>query len=448
MSSEDIIISARQVSKCYEMYDKPIHRLFQTLTRGRKTFYKEFWALRNIDLEVKRGECVGIIGKNGAGKSTLLQILTGTLQSTSGSIEIKGRVAALLELGSGFNMEFTGRENVYMNAAILGLSQEEIAAKYPSIVEFADIGEFIDQPVKTYSSGMLVRLAFAVVAHVDADILIVDEALAVGDAFFTQKCMRFIRKFREEHTILFVSHDTASVINLCDRAILLDKGEIIAQGPAKDIADQYLCSLYAANQNVEGPQAAEEAPAEEEEEDEVVFRDMRQNFVNASNFRNDIEIFRFKPDAENFGDHRADIILVQFTDKTGWPLAWCVGGEMVILEVTCKANEDVYAPIVGYYIRDHLGQELFGDNTCLTTLQTAPLMIPAGGTYKAIFEFRMPMLRNGVYSLVVATASGTQHDHVQHHWIYEAVVFESRSDSCCGGLMGIPHKRVSIEQLS
>ena len=203
-SSRDSAISIKNISKFFEIYEKPSHRLWQMLYHGRKRFYRPFWALQDISFEVKRGECVGIIGRNGAGKSTLLQIITGTLSPSSGTVECNGRVAALLELGSGFNPEFTGQENVYLNASILGLTKEEIDAKYDDIVAFADIGEFINQPVKSYSSGMAVRLAFAVVAHVDADILIVDEALSVGDAFFTQKCMRFLRQFMEKNTVLFV----------------------------------------------------------------------------------------------------------------------------------------------------------------------------------------------------------------------------------------------------
>lgn len=200
--SDNVAICIDGVSKYFEIYEKPAHRLLQMIFRGHRQYYRPFWALHDISFEVKRGECVGIIGRNGAGKSTLLQIITGTLTPSAGKVHIKGRVAALLELGSGFNPEFTGRENVYLNASILGLTNKEIDARYDDIVAFADIGEFIDQPIKSYSSGMVVRLAFAVVAHVDADVLIVDEALSVGDAFFTQKCMRFLRRFMKDNTVL------------------------------------------------------------------------------------------------------------------------------------------------------------------------------------------------------------------------------------------------------
>ena len=247
-SDNDIVLSVRNVSKCFEMYEKPVHRLYQTLCAGKKRFYKEFWALRDINFEVRKGECIGIIGRNGAGKSTLLQIITGTLAPTTGEVNLKGRVAALLELGSGFNPEFTGKENVYLNGAILGLSKAEIDAKYDDIVAFADIGEFIDQPVKTYSSGMMVRLAFAVNASVDPDVLIVDEALAVGDAAFQLKCATRMRKLVESGvTILFVSHDVSSVRTYCNRAIWLANGGLRQIGDVKEVTSRYLEDLFGAD---------------------------------------------------------------------------------------------------------------------------------------------------------------------------------------------------------
>ncbi|HBQ8517522.1 TPA: ABC transporter ATP-binding protein, partial [Klebsiella pneumoniae] len=213
MSSNNYAIELDSVSKCFFIYRNPADRLKQFILPRlgiKKKCYDEFWAVNGVSLNIKKGETVAIIGRNGSGKSTLLQMICGTLQPTCGTIKVNGKIAALLELGSGFNPEFTGRENVYLNAAVYGLTRSEIELKFNDIVKFADIGDFIDQPVKNYSSGMYVRLAFAVIAHVDADILVVDEALAVGDAVFTQKCMRFIRKFQENGTLIFVSHDMAS----------------------------------------------------------------------------------------------------------------------------------------------------------------------------------------------------------------------------------------------
>jgi ABC-type polysaccharide/polyol phosphate transport system ATPase subunit len=240
MSNSEIAIKLQGISKCFQIYDKPHHRLMQGLLRGKKQYFKEFWALKDISFEIKKGETVGIIGRNGSGKSTLLQIICGTLSPTSGNVNINGRVAALLELGSGFNPEFTGRENIFMNSSILGLSQEEINACYDDIIHFADIGEFIHQPVKTYSSGMMVRLAFAVAVHTKPDILIVDEALSVGDIAFQNKCMEKIKSIKETGaSILFVSHDLNTVQIICDRVIWLKNANLQLTGYAVDVCQEY-----------------------------------------------------------------------------------------------------------------------------------------------------------------------------------------------------------------
>ena len=240
MYSDDIAIRVNNISKYFEIYDKPSHRLLQMLYRGRKQFFKPYWALRDISFEVKRGECVGIIGRNGAGKSTLLQIVTGTLAPSSGSVELNGRVAALLELGSGFNPEFTGRENVYLNAALLGLSKEETDAKYQEILQFADIGDFVDQPVKTYSSGMVVRLAFAVQVMVEPEILIVDEALAVGDIRFQKKCFQYMEKLCDQGTTLFlVTHDLEQVKKFCSYVYWLEGGMLREHGIPREVTENY-----------------------------------------------------------------------------------------------------------------------------------------------------------------------------------------------------------------
>ena len=239
MSSE-IAIRVQNLSKCYQIYDKPQDRLKQGLWRGRKQFFREFWALKDVSFEVKKGQTVGIIGRNGSGKSTLLQLICGTLTPTSGEVEVDGRVAALLELGAGFNSDFTGRENVYMNGAILGFSREQVDAKFQEIAEFAEIGEFMEQPVKTYSSGMFVRLAFAVQVCVEPDILVVDEALAVGDVFFRQKCYRRLESLRERGvSILLVSHALSDVQQFCQRTLLLNCGHMIFLGTSAEAVNRY-----------------------------------------------------------------------------------------------------------------------------------------------------------------------------------------------------------------
>lgn len=241
----DAAIKVESLSKCFHIYATPRDRLLQMVARGKKQYYREFWAVKDVSFEVKQGETVGVVGRNGSGKSTLLQMICGTLNPTGGSIYTSGRISALLELGSGFNPEFTGRENVYMNAAVLGLSREEVDSRFDDIEDFADIGEFVEQPVKTYSSGMVVRLAFAVAINVDAKILVVDEALSVGDELFQRKCFSRIEAMRSNGaTILFVSHSGSAIVELCDRAMLMDGGELLVSGSPKKIIGFYQKLLY------------------------------------------------------------------------------------------------------------------------------------------------------------------------------------------------------------
>ncbi len=448
--SSDVAIRVTNLSKCYLIYDKPQDRLkqsivprLQRLVRRQPTqYFREFWALKDVSFEVKKGETVGIIGRNGAGKSTLLQLICGTLTPTYGSIEVNGRVAALLELGSGFNPEFTGRENVYMNASLLGLSREEIDERFEEIVEFADIGDFIDQPIKMYSSGMVLRLAFAVIAHVDADILIVDEALAVGDVFFVQKCMRFLRDFIKKGTLLFVSHDTPAVVNLCTRAILLSHGRIEMEGDPKDVAEHYLEELYREKQETHKANEIQIAEGIDGNCDD--FHDMRRDLIISSNLRNDIEVFRFDPDSPSFGAGGAKIVSVKLLSTEGKALSWVVGGEMVKLKVTCNILKPISSPIVGFYIKDRLGQTLFGDNTYLTYMNSGINLAP-GQNLEAVFEFRMPILPAGDYSICTAIAEGSQEEHVQHHWVHDALIIRSHSSSACTGLIGIPMRNITLE---
>ncbi|GLQ88079.1 ABC transporter ATP-binding protein [Dyella flagellata] len=252
-NSDELIISLDDVSKMFPIYKSPHHRLLQMFSppRDKARWYKQFWALRNISIDIPRGETIGIVGRNGSGKSTLLQVICGILSPTGGKVTVKGRIAALLELGAGFNPEFTGRENVFLNGTVLGLSREEIEARFDEIAAFADIGEYIDQPVKSYSSGMYVRLAFAVAIHVTPEILIVDEALSVGDEAFQRKCFARINALRDSGvTVLFVSHSAGIVTELCNRALLLDRGEIIALGSPREVVAKYHKLLFAPQEKV------------------------------------------------------------------------------------------------------------------------------------------------------------------------------------------------------
>lgn len=451
MSSSDVAISVKNLGKRYEIYADPRDRLKQFVLprlqglvgQPAKQYFKDFWALKNVSFEVKKGETVGIIGRNGSGKSTLLQLICGTLTPTEGSIQTHGRIAALLELGSGFNPEFTGRENVYMNAAVLGLSKEEIDARFNDIVAFADIGDFIEQAVKTYSSGMMVRLAFAVIAHVDADILVVDEALSVGDAFFSQKCMRFMRTFMETGTVLFVSHDTGAVVNLCSRGILLNSGQVVKTGTPKDVTAHYLSTLCEVNQKVDGIQTGDPISTAKSPQDLGEYRDKRESIFNGSTLRNDIEVFQFQPHQEGFGTGDAKILTVRLLDQDGVPLSWIVGGEHVILEIQCLANIDLLQPIIGFDLKDRLGQTVFGDNSFLV-YQHDPKLVAKGSTVVARFEFQLPRLPTGDYSIAAAIADGTQSRHVQHHWMHDALIIRVHASSVCFGLVGIAMKNISL----
>ncbi|MCU1719137.1 ABC transporter ATP-binding protein [Pseudomonas sp. 5P_3.1_Bac2] len=455
--SSDIAIKVSNVSKVFETYEKPQKRLQQfilrtlskaVIIRPLKAYFlkkanqcsKKFKALDEISFEVKKGQTVGIIGRNGSGKSTLLQIICGTLNPTHGEAYINGRVAALLELGSGFNPDYTGRENVYLNGQLYGLTLKQIDERFEKIVGFADIGDFIEQPTKTYSSGMMVRLAFAVIAHVDADVLVVDEALAVGDAFFTQKCMRFLREFMKTGTILFVSHDTGSVRNLCSYAIWLEKGSVIQEGLPKVVSEFYLEAFYEAQQ---GKGTTTKMKPKLRIERKVATKDQRLDFINTTQHRNDLQIFEFNHDSSSFGLGTAQIVDVSFTAADGEKLIWLVGGELVTVSVLAVSHQVLKSPIVGFYIKDRLGQTLFGDNSYLSYIDQ-PVEVDEECAVRCDFTFYMPILPKGDYSICVALAEGTQEEHVQMHWIHDALFFKSESTSASTGLIGIPMQEINM----
>ena len=436
-NQSEIAIKLENVGKCFQIYDKPHHRLIQGLFNGRRQYFKEFWALKDISFEVKKGETVGIIGRNGSGKSTLLQIICGTLASSTGSVTVNGRVAALLELGSGFNPEFTGRENVYMNASILGLSQEEIDNRFDDIIAFADIGEFIEQSVKTYSSGMYVRLAFAVIAHVDADILVVDEALAVGDAVFTQKCMRYLHKFMEQGTVLFVSHDIGSVVNLCQHAIWLNKGIVSQSGNTKEVVEAYtqftLQEIYGDTVSLKSVGVNKNSNQEK-----------KNNHVTDIKIDKDTSVTFFTQLEESDGweSGKAKILSVRFLNQDGQDMTMLHGGELVSLEIIAIANESIYSPILGWFVKDRLGQSLFGEHTY--TYVNPPLQVEAGEKIKGLFKFQIPLLPNGEYAITIAISEGDPINNTQHHYLHDALILKIASDKLRYGLVGIPFSEVSL----
>ena len=455
----DIAIRVTNLSKRYEIYHAPHDRLKQFILprlrrlmgRVDKQYFQEFWAIKDVSFEVKRGETVGIIGRNGSGKSTLLQMICGTLTPTSGSIQTNGRIAALLELGSGFNPEFTGRENVYMNASVLGLSNQEIDARFDDITTFADIGQFIEQPVKTYSSGMMVRLAFAVIAHVDADILVVDEALSVGDAVFTQKCMRFIRNFQKHGSLLFVSHDTASVQNLCQSGIWLKNGAVEQAGTAKSVSEAYLQYTL---QEICGDEAiltSMEMDAIDDEAiiDEAIIEDTApiSEILSVIDYGAVALVQDNIVAAKGWKTGQAEIISIVLTQLSSGQEGVFEGGERVRMTVCAKAYVPLKNPILGFVVRDRLGQDLFGENT-LSFTDILPTPIAAGKTFEGIFEFRLPLLPNGQYAVMASVADGDLYSHVQHHWMHDALIINVSSSKIRYGLVGISFEKVKLEVIN
>lgn len=451
--SYEIAVDVVAVSKCYEIFRSPGDRLKQLfmpvicklLRVPERRYSSDFWALRDITFNVKKGETVGIIGANGSGKSTLLKLICGISQITAGHVKTQGRVVSILELGTGFNPDFTGRENVYLNGAIIGLSKGEIAKKLQSIINFADIGEYIDRPVKTYSSGMYVRLAFAVAAHADADILIIDEALAVGDVLFNQKCMRFLRDFKQAGSILFVSHSSEAVISLCDRAVWIDKGHLEAVGSAKDVCEKYLANRYASkSKNMLISEDREESPPNTcSAEESLIYRDMRKNFLNNSNFRNDIKIYGFSGEKIGFGTGGASIEYAGMEDNQGVPISWLVGGEPVRIVIKARLSVECKNLIVGFNLKNQFGQVLFGQNTFFDTVESAVCAGPEN-VARAEFVFRAPLLPIGSYTVDIAVADGTPPDVTQLQWVHDAFILESQSTSVTNGLIGIEFDRISL----
>ena len=457
MSSDNLVFEATNLGKRYDIYAKPSDRLKQMIVPRLKKmmggsprqYFREFWALRNIDLRISRGETLGIVGPNGAGKSTLLQLLCGTLNPTVGEVRAYGRVAALLELGAGFNPEFSGRENIRLSGLLYGIAEEVLVERTRSIIEFSGLDKFIDEPVKTYSSGMYVRLAFAVAAHVDADVLVIDEALAVGDFRFTQKCMRFLRAFKSRGTLIFVSHDTASVSALCDRALWLDAGTLRMDGPAKDVVEAYLAVQHALDRSSLGHEVQVFDPPKSRTSDTSSKRpteiDVRATSGPEYKSVNPIKVFEF--DSENigqeFGQGDVRILETRLHRADGENAKVLFGGEIVSLQIQARAVKESAGLIFGFYVKNKNGLRLFGDNTYLS-YAADQIHADAEDTIVAIFEFRMPILPVGEYSVDVAVATGSQDNHTQQHWIHDALAFSATESTMRTGLVGIPMLDISI----
>jgi len=361
----DTAIQVTNLGKCYQIYDTPRDRLKQSLyprlqrliRRQSRQYYREFWALQDISFEVKKGETIGIVGRNGSGKSTLLQIICGTLNPTSGSVQTNGRIAALLELGSGFNPDFTGRENVFMNAAVLGLSNEEIDSRFDDIVAFADIGQFIEQPVKTYSSGMVVRLAFAVQSQIDPDILVVDEALSVGDAKFQAKCFDRLKKLKDGGTsILLVTHSSEQIVTHCTSALLLENGKVFEAGDPRVVVNRYMDLLFGKEKKTIAPTAVSETMIAV---NDVVIPESSLSYTE--------DVFASRPGYNQheyrWGDGSAAILDFYLSaDGEDYPSA-ITTGQNIVLAVSVRFLNSIVRPILGITIKTKEGVTVYGVNS-------------------------------------------------------------------------------------
>lgn len=403
MSSESAVV-VRGLTKRYPLLRRPLDRLRQVIGLAIPES-ETFTALQDINLEIKRGSTVGIIGHNGSGKSTLLQTLCGTLQPSSGSLEVNGRISALLELGAGFNPEFTGQDNVYMQGAIQGFSADEVRLRLPQIEAFADIGEFFHRPVKTYSSGMFVRLAFAAAIHADPDILIVDEALAVGDIAFQHKCMARMREFMQRGTLILVSHDLTAITALCTEVIWLDHGRIRQVGDPKTVVERYWEAMYAGiNEKAVDPGRLAK------KRDALLY----ENFPDVDNLVGGRH--------ESFGTREAEIIGIQVLDAEGNNVHEIRGGDILTIQVSAKAHTNIAHPIIGITLKDLRGNEVTGTNTDFELAGLAPL--PAGKACSVRFRFRLPEIAPGSYSLSPAIANGSESRHSMLHWVNNPIVLQ------------------------
>ncbi len=410
-------VSVKNLSKKYRRFNSAGDAMKEFIHPLRRKYHNEFWALKDVSFEIKKGECVGIIGRNGSGKSTLLQILCGIMQPTGGTVSIKGRIAALLELGAGFHPMFTGRDNVYLNGALMGFTKDEMEEKFASIAEFADIGDFIEQPVMMYSSGMFVRLAFSVAIHVDPDILIIDEALAVGDMRFQQKCYRKINEFKDRgKTIILITHDMAAVKNFCSTAAWLNDGKISVSGPPADVIKSYTSYMHYDAETVRKPGGSEGVSGKGSgiEWDDV-------------------------SGCPSFGEGGAVIKGVALYAKDPYrKIKAFGGGDWVVFYAEIEATRDIDSPIVGLTMNNSYGQPVLGIGNWMVDKEIGPMK--KGDTIVAEFEMKLPLLKNGQYSFTVSIAEGTQATHTQLHWVHDACVMEVISNNPQANMFYFPFR--------
>ena len=400
---EEIAIAVENVNKIYKLYDRPRDRMFEALGLSKKKKYHEKYALSNVSFHVKKGECVGIIGTNGSGKSTILKIITGVLNQTSGNVSVNGRISALLELGAGFNMEYTGLENIYLNGTMNGFSEKEIDERMQDILDFADIGDYVKQPVKTYSSGMFVRLAFSVGINIDPEILIVDEALSVGDVFFQAKCYHKFEEFKEMgKTIIFVSHDLSSIAKYCDRVILLDQGVKLGEGGSKEMIDDFKRVLVGQYQTPE-EKSVNKSLLEDEELQQAVLKSKAK---------------KEEDKTLEYGTKQAMIEEIYLTDDNGTRSNAIIKGMNFGIHMRVRFYEDLPAPIFAFTIKNVKGTEITGTNTMFEKAFLEPVK---AGTVKEITFTQKMSLQGGDYLLSFGVTGYDGNDFQVYHRLYDAL---------------------------
>lgn len=422
----DLAIKVDHVSKVYKLYNKPSDRLKESLNLTRKKLSTDHYALNDISFDIKKGETVGLIGTNGAGKSTILKIITGVVNPSGGSLEIDGRISALLELGAGFNMEYTGIENVYLNGTMIGFTREEIDKRLPDILAFADIGDFVNQPVKTYSSGMFVRLAFAVAINIDPEILIVDEALSVGDVFFQSKCYHKFEEFKKQgKTILFVSHDLSSISKYCDRVVLLNKGTKLAEGKPREMIDLYKKVLVdqASDEDVAGAEGRSKGDEEHIGVDAPAGTWKSQLVIN--------------PDAQNYGSRLGEIVDFAIIDESGQITNTITKGTDFTIRTKIAFKDTVQNPIFTFTIKSLKGEDITGTNTLVEKIDTG--IAKEGDTYVMNYTQRMN-LQGGEYLLSLGCTGYKDGDFTVYNRLYDVCNISVISDKNTVGLYDMDSK--------
>lgn len=427
MDNKNVAISVKGVEKIYKLYNKPSDRVKEALGLTRKKKHTDHYALKGVDFDVRQGECVGIIGTNGSGKSTILKIITGVLHPSKGEVMVNGRISALLELGAGFNMEYNGIENIYLNGTMIGFSEKEIDEKLQDILDFADIGEYVYQPVKTYSSGMFVRLAFAVAINIEPEILIVDEALSVGDVFFQAKCYHKFEEFKEMgKTIVFVSHDLSSISKYCDRVILLNKGKKLGEGSPKEMIDTYKRVLVGQYELPDENQERINLLDDEEIRSKAAEKDKTMN-----------------PDALEYGSKKAEIEEYFLTDKNGTKTTAVIKGQEYTLHMRVKFLEDCPAPIFAYTIKNIRGTEITGTNTMVEKAFLEP--VKAGTALEIQFQQCMT-LQGGEYLLSLGVTGYEGDDFTVYHRLYDVLNMTVISDKNTVGFFD-PGSSITVSEL-